>query len=76
LWIGLTFRPAVKGSKRVVQRLVSGRMVFGDDALPVQFVLGVRPDRYILPDALNKEFGKRAHELHFDIGTYRSGALP
>ena len=35
LWIGLQFRPAVKGKKRVVQRLVSGRMVFGDVPLPV-----------------------------------------
>jgi hypothetical protein len=35
LWIGLTFRPAVKGKKRVVQRLVSGRIVFGDGLLPV-----------------------------------------
>jgi DNA invertase Pin-like site-specific DNA recombinase len=35
LRIGLTFRPTVKGKKRVVQKLVSGRMVFGDGALPV-----------------------------------------
>jgi hypothetical protein len=35
LWIGLRFSPAVKGTKRVVQRLVSGRMVFGDGPLPV-----------------------------------------
>jgi hypothetical protein len=35
LWIGLRFRPAVKGTKRPVQRLVSGRMVFGDGPLPV-----------------------------------------
>ena len=32
---GLTFGSAVKGKKRVVQRLVSGRMVFGDGHLPV-----------------------------------------
>ncbi len=35
LWIGLRFRPAVKGAKRVVQRLASGRLVFGDGPLPV-----------------------------------------
>ena len=35
LWIGLQFRPAVKGRTRVVQRLASGRMVFGDGPLPV-----------------------------------------
>ena len=35
LLIGLTFRPTVKGKKRVVQQLVSGRMVFGDGPLPV-----------------------------------------
>jgi hypothetical protein len=33
--VGLNFRPAIKGKKRVVQRLVSGRMVFGDNPLPV-----------------------------------------
>ena len=35
LWIGLQFRPVVKGRTRVVQRLASGRMVFGDGPLPV-----------------------------------------
>ncbi len=35
LWIGFTFRPVVKGKKRIVQRLVSGRMVFGNRPLPV-----------------------------------------
>jgi hypothetical protein len=35
LRIGLRFQPAVKGTKRVVQKLVSGRMVFGDGPLPV-----------------------------------------
>jgi hypothetical protein len=35
LWIGLTFRPAIKGTKRVVQQLASGRIVFGDGPLPV-----------------------------------------
>lgn len=33
--IGLNFSSVVKGQKRVVQRLVSGRMVFGDAPLPV-----------------------------------------
>jgi hypothetical protein len=33
--IGLSFAPAVKGKKRKIQRLVSGRIVFGDGALPV-----------------------------------------
>lgn len=28
LWIGLKFRPEVKGARRVVKRRVSGRMVF------------------------------------------------
>ncbi len=35
LRIGLTFISVVKGKKRVVQRLASGRMVFGDGPLPV-----------------------------------------
>jgi hypothetical protein len=35
LRIGLTFRPVVKGKKRIVQRLASGRLVFGNAALPV-----------------------------------------
>jgi hypothetical protein len=35
LWIGLRFRPGVKGKKRVVQQLVSGRLVFGESPLPV-----------------------------------------
>jgi hypothetical protein len=35
LRIGLTFGSVVKGNKRVVQRLASGRMVFGDGPLPV-----------------------------------------
>ncbi|HEY7312715.1 MAG TPA: hypothetical protein VH643_25340 [Gemmataceae bacterium] len=35
LWIGLMFQPAVKGAKRIVQRLVSGRMVFGEGPLPL-----------------------------------------
>jgi hypothetical protein len=35
LRIGLTFSSIVKGKKRVVQRLASGRMVFGDGPLPV-----------------------------------------
>ncbi len=35
LWIGLWFQPAIKGTKRAVQRLSSGRMVFGDGPLPV-----------------------------------------
>ena len=35
LWIGLMFRPTIKGTKRVVQQLVSGRIVFGDGPLPV-----------------------------------------
>ncbi len=33
--IGLTFGSVVKGKKRVVQRLLGGRMVFGDAPLPV-----------------------------------------
>jgi hypothetical protein len=35
LRIGLTFGDAVKGKKRVVRRLVGGRMVFGNTPLPV-----------------------------------------
>jgi hypothetical protein len=35
LRIGLTFRTVVKGKKRKVQCLTSGRLVFGDAALPV-----------------------------------------
>jgi hypothetical protein len=35
LRIGLTFISVVKGKKRIVQRLASGRMVFGDGPLPV-----------------------------------------
>jgi hypothetical protein len=35
LQIGLASQPAVKGTKRVPQRLVSRRMVFGDGPLPV-----------------------------------------
>ena len=33
--IGLNFGSVIKGKKRVVQRLLSGRMVFGDAPLPV-----------------------------------------
>ncbi|HEY7308435.1 MAG TPA: recombinase family protein [Gemmataceae bacterium] len=35
LRVGLTFASTVKGKKRVVRRLLSGRMVFGDGLLPV-----------------------------------------
>jgi hypothetical protein len=35
LWVGLRFRPAVKGTKRVVRRLASGRLVFCGGQLPV-----------------------------------------
>jgi hypothetical protein len=35
VYIGLQFESAIKGKKRVVQRLLSGRMVFGNAALPV-----------------------------------------
>jgi len=35
IWVGLTFGTVVKGPKRRVQRLLSGRMTFGDTPLPV-----------------------------------------
>jgi hypothetical protein len=35
IWIGLTFGTVVKGEKRRVQKLLSGRMTFGDAPLPV-----------------------------------------
>ena len=35
LRIGFTFQPDIKGKKRIVQRLASGRMVIGDGSLPV-----------------------------------------
>jgi hypothetical protein len=35
LWIGLTFGSAIKGQKREVRRLLSGRVTFGDGRLPV-----------------------------------------
>jgi hypothetical protein len=35
IWVGLTFGTVVKGQKRRVQRLLSGRMTFGDTPLPV-----------------------------------------
>src|SRR5262249_42585253 len=35
VWIGLRFGTEVKGKKRKVQKLRSGRMTFGDRALPV-----------------------------------------
>ena len=35
IWIGLSFGEAIKGKKRVVRRLQSGVMVFGDAELPV-----------------------------------------
>jgi hypothetical protein len=35
MWIGLTFTSAIKGTKRVVRRLASGQITFGDGRLPV-----------------------------------------
>jgi hypothetical protein len=35
VWIGLTFAGVVKGKKRIVQRLQSGMITFGDRQLPV-----------------------------------------
>lgn len=34
-WIGLRFVPVAKGTRRVDQRLLSGRIEFGDSPLPV-----------------------------------------
>jgi hypothetical protein len=35
VWIGLRFGTVVKGSKRNVQKLLSGQMTFGNTPLPV-----------------------------------------
>jgi hypothetical protein len=53
LRIGLAFQPVVKGKKRKVQRLMSGRMVFGDAALPVPLFgkSSVGPDAHQLGSA-------------------------
>ncbi len=41
VWIGLSFTNVIRGEKRVVRHLLSGKMTFGDGRLPVPYTVPI-----------------------------------
>lgn len=69
VWIGMSLGSSLKGKKRIVRRLQSGVMTFGDKELPVP-VYGAR-DRQGSPKSCQDEDGNRVSNKGGDCSEFQ-----